>query len=569
MATMIQYEIQNNELETSLSGEQLLHLPQLNKGSAFTAEERRSFGLLGRLPYRVETLDEQAARAYKQFSQQETPEKKAIFIGELYNTNQVLVYKLISKHVEEMTPIVYTPHVASTVETFSNEFRKPRGLYISYEDKDAIEEILDNRSVEQVDMIVVTDGERILGIGDQGAGGIGIPIGKLMLYSLFGGINPLNTLPIVLDLGTNNKRHLDDPEYLGWRHPRLEREEYDDFISKFVDALNKKLPGVFLQWEDFSKNNAPRILKKYRDKICSFNDDIQGTAAVTLAALLAALKVNGTKITDQRVVLLGAGSASTGISDLIVSGMMRAGMSEQEARGCFWILNSKGLITEKSENMIESQTPYLRDSASLANWTLQNSNKIDLLDVVKNVKPTILIGCSTVSGSFTEEIIKEMASHVDQPIIFPLSNPTSKCEALPKDLIKWTDGKALIATGSPFDPVEYNGRSYKIGQCNNALTFPGIGLGTVSAKATAISDEMIWVACATLCKQIPDTTDPTEALVPSMSQAAHAAQEIGYAVAEQARKEGLSNIPESADIRTLVDAHIWRPEYLPYKRKRS
>lgn len=564
---MIPYKINRElNLETSLFGDQLLQLPQLNKGTAFTIQERRDFGLLGRLPYRVETLEEQTERAYKQFSLLPTPEKKAIFLSELYNTNQILAYKLISEHVAEMTPIVYTPHVASTVETFSNEFRKPRGIYISYQDKDAIEEILENRDNTQVDMIVVTDGERILGIGDQGVGGIGIPIGKLMLYSLFGGINPLNTLPIVLDVGTNNKKHLDNPQYLGWRHPRIEKAEYDDFINKFVNALNKKLPGVFLQWEDFSKTNAPRILKQYRDKICSFNDDIQGTAAVTLAALLAAIKINGTKLIDQRVVLLGAGSASTGVADLIVSGMMRAGMSEQEARNRFWILNSKGLITDKSEDMIPSQLPYLRDSASLKNWKLVDSHNITLFDVVKNVKPTILIGCSTVPGSFTEEIIKEMASHVDQPIIFPLSNPTSKCEALPEDLIKWTDGKALVATGSPFAPVSYKGRSYSIAQCNNALTFPGIGLGTVVAKAKKISNEMIWVACEALHHKVTESKDPTKPLLPSITEAASAAREIGYAVAEQARKEGLSTIPNDVDIRALVNEHIWKPTYLPYIR---
>ncbi len=566
---MINYKIRLDSgeriLETNLSGEQLLHLPQLNKGSAFTAQERRDFGLLGRLPCRVESLDEQVDRAYAQFSRLATPEEKAVFISELYNINQVLVYKMISEHVMEMTPIVYTPHVATTVSTFSNEFRKPRGLYISYEDRDSIEEILENRATE-TDMIVVTDGERILGIGDQGVGGIGIPIGKLMLYSLFGGIDPMKTLPIVLDVGTNNQEHLDDPRYLGWRHPRISREEYDKFIAKFVAALNKKLPGVFLQWEDFSKNNAPRILREYRDKICSFNDDIQGTAAVTLAALLAAFKANGTKLTGQRFVILGAGSASTGIADLIVSGMVRAGMSEQDARRCFWILNSKGLITEKSENMIPSQTPYLRDSNELANWELTDANKVTLLDVVKNVKPTVLIGCSTVPGSFTEEIIKEMASHVDKPIIFPLSNPTSKCEALPVDIINWTDGKALVATGSPFDPVIYKGNTYSIAQCNNALTFPGIGLGTVASKATRISDEMIWVACESLHNKVASSNDSTKPLLPSISEGADAAKEIGYAVAEQARKEGLATVPDDVDIRTLVDERIWKPQYCSYKK---
>ncbi len=548
-------------VETTLKGDELLNTPQLNKGTAFTVEERKKFNLLGKLPQRVETLNEQVVRAYKQLKSYDNPKQKNIFLNELYNTNQLLFYKLASDHIEEITPLIYTPQVAINCQTFSNEFRRPHGLYISYPDKDHLAKIIDNRSCEEIDLIVVTDGERILGIGDQGVGGIGIPIGKLMLYSLFGRIDPMRTLPIVLDVGTNNKKLLDDPMYLGWRHPRLTGSKYLNFIDEFVAVLKRKLPNVLLQWEDFGRTNAPVILERHRKKICSFNDDIQGTAVTTLAAILAAIKASKQKLTDQRIVILGAGSAATGIANLITIGMQRAGLTQAKARERFWLLDIDGLITEESKNIISTQKPYLRKVAEVKNWQVKNRKAISLLEVIKNVKPTILIGCSTAANSFTQEVVTKMAKHVARPIIFPLSNPTANSEAKPSDLIKWTDGHALIATGSPFEPVIHKNKKYVIAQCNNALAFPGIGLGVVASKSREVSDEMLWVTTETLYKEAPCLKNSNAPLLPPITEAARVAQKIAGKVAAVALKNGLSALPADTNINDLIKQNIWKIAY--------
>jgi malate dehydrogenase (oxaloacetate-decarboxylating) len=545
----------NKTLKISLQGDALLNCNLLNKGTAFTQEERHQLHLLGRLPLRVEEIEEQVARVYAQFQSLTSPKQQNIFLTDLYGTNQTLFFKLVAAHIEEMTPVIYTPHVATACQTFSEEFRRPYGLYISYPEKDHIAEMLDNRLTKDVDLIVVTDGERILGIGDQGVGGIGIPVGKLILYSLFGGIDPKRTLPIVLDVGTNNAQRLENPLYLGWRNPRITGKQYDEFIEAFVTAVKQKLPNVFLQWEDFGKDNAAKNLTKYRNQICSFNDDIQGTAVVTLGALLASIKTIKQKVSAQRIVMLGAGSASVGIAELICQAMMREGMSEKQAHQNFWLINATGLVTTKSHKLSPQQQPFARDDSEI----------ISFADVVKMVKPTVLIGCSTVGGAFTKEIVCTMANHVERPIIFPLSNPTANCEALPEDLIHWTDGKALIATGSPFAPVTYKGKTFITAQCNNAFVFPGIGLGTIVAQAKQVSDEMLWAASQALLNEAPSLNDPHAPLLPAIANAPAIARKIAYAVAQQAIKEGLAGIDANADIQTLIDNHYWQPEYVRYQ----
>jgi malate dehydrogenase (oxaloacetate-decarboxylating) len=568
---MLDFEIKRDEstnetwIETPLSGKPLLMIPQLNKGTAFTNEERRIFGLIGKLPTRVEELGEQAMRAYLQYKSYDTLRQKNLFLHNLHNSNQVLFYELIKNHMEEMMPIIYTPIVGTAVIEHSKQFRNPRGLYISYQDQDCITEILKNRSNPEIDLIVVSDGEGVLGIGDQGVGAMDIPIAKLMVYTISGGINPLRTLPILLDVGTNNQVLLDDPLYLGWRHPRVIGEGYDKFIEKFVEAIKATFPNVFLHWEDFGRKNARRHLDKYRYEICTFNDDIQGTGVVTLAALLAAVKVTGLKLSGQRIIIYGAGTAGIGIADQICDAMRCEGMTEEQACSSFWILDRSGLITEKSLTLSPDQKKYARKANETANWSTAPSF-ISLEDVVRNIHPTILIGTSTSSGAFTENIVKEMALHIDRPIIFPLSNPTERSEAKPDDLIKWTKGKALIATGSPFSPTEYEGKRIPIAQCNNALVFPGIGLGVLAIKAKFVTDGMLWAACKKTMLCSPILHDPNEALLPTFSQSAALSREIAIAVANEAIKEGIAQVDTSIPVERLIDNIIWEPHYIPYRK---
>lgn len=552
-------------LETSVCGKPLLTTPQLNKSTAFTYEERKEFGLLGKLPRRVETLDEQVKRAYQQFSSYPTRLQQNIYLNNLHDKNQVLFYKLLSHHLAEMLPTIYTPIVGTAVKRFSHEYRQPRGLYISHAEKNNLDEILSNRSNPDIDLIVVTDGEGILGIGDQGVGGMDIPVAKLMVYTLCGGIDPTRTLPIFLDVGTNNQTLLDDPFYLGCRHPRIPTNDYDDFLETFISAIHKKFPKVFLHWEDFGPHNAQRMLSKYENTLCTFNDDIQGTGAVTLAALLAACEITGKKLQDHQIVVFGAGSAGTGISEQILSSFIRLGLKKEAALKHFWLIDKQGLILENDPMLTVSQKIFARNLKDIKGWNSSSTNP-SLTDTLRQVKPTILIGCSAVTGAFSQDIIEKMSSFCDRPIIFPLSNPDEKCEAVPKDIITWSKGKALIATGTAFEAVEYQNRMIQIAQCNNALVFPGIGLGILAVGAKKLIGEMIWEACQALSEFSPSKKDSFLPLLPSLDTAQEVAKAIAVAVAKCAIKNDLAT-KKLENIEEVVEDMFWTPRYLPYRKK--
>lgn len=570
---MLDFKLYRNEqtgethIETSLCGKPLLTTPQLNKGTAFTNEERKDFGLLGKLPHRVETLDEQVKRAYLQYSSYTTRLQQNIYLNNLHDKNQVLFYKLISRHLGEMLPTIYTPIVGTAVKRFSHEYRQPRGLYIAHTDKNQIEEIINNRSNPEIDLVVVTDGEGVLGIGDQGIGGMDIPVAKLMVYSLCGGIDPLRTLPVFLDVGTNNQDLLNDPMYLGCRHPRINNEDYNDFIRTFVNAIHKQFPNAFLHWEDFGRGNARRILDQFQDELCTFNDDIQGTGAVTLAALLAACDVTGTKLKDQRIVVFGAGSAGTGISDQIIDAMIRDGLSQEEAHKRFWLIDKQGLLLQHDTDLTDAQRPYAREEAEIKNWMTVQKQNPSLTDTIKHVKPTILIGCSAQPGAFSQDIIEIMSAHCERPIVFPLSNPDEKCEAKPADIINWSRGKALIATGTEFPPVEYQNRMIQIAQCNNALVFPGIGLGVLAVSATKLTKEMILAAAQTLGQFSPCKKDSFLPLLPSLNNAQTVAKKIAIAVAQCAIDSGYAQRHQDKNLEQLIERMFWEPRYLPFRKK--
>ncbi|KTD23398.1 malate oxidoreductase [Legionella lansingensis] len=553
-------------VETSICGKPLLTTPQLNKSTAFTQEERQAFGLLGKLPHRVETLDEQVKRAYLQYASYSTRLKQNIYLNNLHDKNQVLFYKLISKHLGEMLPTIYTPIVGTAVKRYSHEYRQPRGLYITHLDKNHIEEILNNRSNPEIDLIVVTDGEGVLGIGDQGIGGMDIPVAKLMVYTLCGGIDPTRTLPVFLDVGTNNQDLLNDPLYLGCQHPRINTEEYDDFILAFVNAVHKYFPKAFLHWEDFGRSNARRILDKFQDKLCTFNDDIQGTGAVTLAALLAACDVTGKKLDDHRIVVFGAGSAGTGISDQIVDAMVRRGLSLEEAYERFWLIDRQGLLIDSDLELTEAQKPYARKANEIADWCCHSREYPSLTDTVRQIKPTILIGCSAQPGAFSQDIIEIMSSTCERPIIFPLSNPDDRCEAQPRDIMTWSKGRALIATGTAFPAVEYQNRLLEIAQCNNALVFPGIGLGILAVEASKLSKKMIWAAAEALSEFSPCKKESFLPLLPSLDEAQTVAKQIALAVAHTAIKENLAQRNQKADLEKVIKDMFWEPRYLPFKK---
>lgn len=561
---MLDFKITKNNndihLETSLTGKELLTISQLNKGTAFTAEERHAFGLKGKLPDHIETLEQQIFRAYQQFQQFETKKQKNIYLNVLHNTNQTLFYAIVKQHLTEMMPLIYTPMVGMRVKEYSREFRHVRGLYITHNDIDSIEEILNNRTNPEINLIVVTDGERVLGLGDQGVGGIEISVSKLMIYSLAGAIDPNHTLPIFLDVGTNNQELLNDPFYLGLRHPRITGQAYDDFIAAFVGGVKRKFPQVFLHWEDFGRCNAPRNLNRFRDAICSFNDDVQGTGIVALAALLSAVKKLKSKLTEQRIVIFGAGSAGTGVANQIYSAMIADGLSEKETRKCFWLVDKPGLITQYLPDLTLEQIPYARTKEEITAWQAQNQQYISLLEVIEHVKPTVLIGTSAFPGAFNETIVKTMAKYTARPIIFPLSNPNENSEATATDLINWTNNQVLIATGSPFDPVEYQGQIVQIPQCNNAFAFPGIGLGAISVKAKKVSDSMLLAAAHALSEwNLKDNY-----LIPPIDKLDEVAKEIALAVANKAMQEGLAEITEN--IEEAIEKNRWLPKYLTYKR---
>ncbi|HVX13931.1 MAG TPA: NAD-dependent malic enzyme [Pirellulales bacterium] len=546
---------------TALRGMELLNHQGWNKGTAFSEEERSRLGLHGLLPPYVESLDQQLVRAYEALQRKDDDLERHIYLRALQDANEVLFYRLLLEHIEELTPLVYTPVVGLACEQFSHIYRRPRGMFISYPLRDSVAELLRSRPNSAVDVIVVTDGERILGIGDQGAGGLGIPIGKLSLYTLIGGIHPSRTLPIVLDVGTNNPERLRDPEYLGWRHERITGQAYFDFVDQFVRAVQHELPGTCLQWEDFATPHARPILERYRDELLTFNDDIQGTAAVALGAILAAVKVTGKKLRDQQIVMLGAGSAGIGVADFLRAAMRDEGLSDVEARSRFWIVDKDGLLHSERPELSAEQRVYAQPRARLAQWPRTANGQVGLADVIGQIDATILIGLSTARGAFGEGLVREMARKVSRPIIFPLSNPTAKSEATADDLIRWTEGRALVATGSPFEPVRYEGRTIKIAQCNNIYIFPAIGLGVVAARARRVTDAMVLASARALAEKSPALKDPGASLLPALSDLRNVAVYIAIAVGREAQQAGLAPKTSEEELRERVTAAQWEPSY--------
>lgn len=547
-----------------LRGMELLDTPLLNKGTAFTNAERTALGLHGLLPPQVETLEEQVARAYGAFKRKTDDLERHIYLRSLQDRSEVLFYGLVLEHMEELMPYVYTPVVALGCQEFSHIYRRPRGIFIPYPLRDSIPQLLRHRPNPDVDVIVVTDGERILGIGDQGVGGLGIPIGKLALYTLIGGIPPERTLPIILDVGTNNVDRLRDPEYLGWRHERLTGTEYFEFIEQFVRAVRQELPNTLLQWEDFSAIHARAILERYRDQLLTFNDDVQGTGAITLSVVLSALNVTGTRMRDQTVVILGAGSASIGVADCLSAAMQADGVGPAEARGRFYLVNTKGLLHSKRTDLRPEQQTYVQPWEKVAAWRRSGDAPIGLSDVVHNVPATILIGLSTLAGAFTEPIVRELAQKTARPIVLPLSNPTAKAEAKPADVIRWTDGRALVATGSPFDPVAFGDRVYPISQCNNVYIFPALGLGAVASNARRVTDGMILAAARALADHSPARSNPLAPLLPPLKELRQVAIEIAVAVGERGQDEGVAPRTSQSELREGVLAARWTPTYPCY-----
>ena len=554
-------------IETSLMGYDLVNSPMLNKGTAFAEAERDLFHLHGLLPPHIGSLDDQVARRLKVLRAFETDFERYAFLRDLQDNNETLFYALMVSHIEELLPLVYTPTVGEGCQRFSEIWRKPRGVFLSYPNKHRIREILADPRFDRVRVIVVSDGERILGLGDQGAGGMGISIGKLALYTGCAGIHPDETLPVLLDVGTNNKERLDDPIYVGWRHERVTGAEYDAFVEEFVAAVHDRWPDVLLQWEDFAGSNASRLLERYRDRLCTFNDDIQSTAAVAAATLMAAVNVTGVPLTEQRIALLGAGSAGCGIAALLLRAMIEAGANEDEARRRFFAVDRFGLLVEGMENITPAQAPFVQKRDVAAGWKLVKPNEIGLQDVVLNAKPTVLIGVSGQAGAFSEQVVRTMAQHVDRPVIFPLSNPTSRSEATAEQLVTWTDGRALIGTGSPFAPVEYGGKTYAINQTNNSYIFPGMGLGILAAGARRVSDAMFMAAGKVVAGMSPAVTDHQARLLPPISQLREVSIAVAKAVARQAQADGLAAPCDGSVLDERIEAYVWVPRYRPYKKR--
>jgi malate dehydrogenase (oxaloacetate-decarboxylating) len=566
MATQL-HEIANQQaLQVPLSGFDLINSPRLNKGTAFSEQERDVFDLHGLLPPHVGTLDEQIGRRMHALDRQPTPFSKYAFLRDLQDTNETLFYALVVRNVEQMLPLVYTPTVGEGCQRFSEIWRKPRGLFLSYPDRHRITQILNHSRYDDVKCIVVSDGERILGLGDQGAGGMGIPIGKMALYTALGGIHPENCLPILLDVGTNNQERLDDPIYIGWRNKRVRGQEYDDFVETFVSAVKARWPHVLLQWEDFAGANAARLLARYRNQLCTFNDDIQGTAAITTATLISAINVTGVPLEQQKIVVFGFGSAGLGITNLLAQFIEDRGLSKEEARARFYAIDQYGLITESRQNVTPEQLPYARKEQEVQSWSPSNG-EITLMDVVRNVKPTVLIGVSGQPGTFTEQVVREMGKYTSRPVIFPLSNPTSRSEATPQDLMNWTEGRALIGTGSPFPPVEYGGKKTPVAQTNNSYIFPGLALGIIASRARLVTDSMVKAAAKELIRHLPTQKDKQGPLLPSISKARELGRFIGEAVGRQAIQDGQAQISGEDALNRELDTNIWEPQYVPYVRK--
>lgn len=549
-------------------GPELVRDPLLNKGTAFSDRERDVYGLHGLLPPHVGTLEGQLDRRIKAFRSYDTPFEQYVFLRALQDRNETLFYALLGAHLEEMLPIVYTPTVGEGCVRFSDVWNQPRGLFLSWPQRHRIEQILADPRLDATEVIVVSDGERILGLGDQGAGGMGIPIGKLSLYTACAGLHPSTTLPILLDVGTDNEARLADPLYLGWRQKRVRGQEYDDFVEAFVSAVTRRWPNVLLQWEDFAQANAGRMLERYRDRLCTFNDDIQGTAAVAAGTLLAAMQSTGGSLVDQRIVVFGAGTAGIGIASLLFRLLVDAGVPEAEARRRFYAIDRPGLLVDDMPDVLPFQRPFAQPRATVSGWALRDPSRIDLLDVMTNARPTVLIGVSGRAGAFTEDAVRAMASHVERPVIFPLSNPTSNSEAAPADLLAWTDGRAIVGTGSPFPPVlDAQGAVRKIDQTNNSYIFPGVGLGVLAVSARRVTDRMFESAARALAEISParTRTTPSATLLPPVTQLRAVAAVVARAVARTAREEGLCASYSDVEIDARIDAKMWRPAYRPYR----
>ncbi|WP_105902702.1 NAD-dependent malic enzyme [Vibrio gangliei] len=552
-------------LYITYAGPVLMATPLLNKGSGFTFEERKEFNLEGLLPEATETIQEQVERAYLQYKAFESDMDKHIYLRNIQDTNETLFYRLVQNHISEMMPIIYTPTVGAACENFSNIYRRGRGLFISYPNRDRIDDLVNNATSQNVKVIVVTDGERILGLGDQGIGGMGIPIGKLSLYTACGGISPAYTLPIVLDVGTNNPQRLADPMYMGWRHPRITGAEYDKFVEDFMQAIKRRWPDALIQFEDFAQKNAMPLLERYKDKFCCFNDDIQGTAAVTVGSLIAACHAAGSKLSEQRITFVGAGSAGCGIAEAIIAQMVSEGLTDKQARSQVYMVDRWGLLQQGMKNLLDFQQKLVQEDSNLEHWEGEEQG-YSLLDVMRNAKPTVLIGVSGVPGLFSQEVIETMHAHCERPIIFPLSNPTSRVEGTPQDIFEWTQGKALIATGSPFTPVKYEGKDYPIAQCNNSYIFPGIGLGVLAVSASRVTDEMLMESSRALATCSPLALKGRGALLPPLEEIHSVSKKIAFAVAKKAIEQGVALSITDEAIEAAIDNGFWQPEYRRYKR---
>jgi malate dehydrogenase (oxaloacetate-decarboxylating) len=548
---------------TKLRGRHVLSDPRLNRGTAFSYAERHEFGITGLVPPAHVTLDQQVARVYAQYQRQPDDIAKNVLLTEVHDRNEVLFYRLLISHLPEMLPIVYTPTISQAIKSYSHEYRRPRGVYLSVDHPDLIEESLRATGMEDLDLIVATDAGAILGIGDWGIGGMRIAVGKLAVYGAAGGLDPDRSIAVMLDVGTDRQSLLDDPLYMGNRHPRVSAEEYDKFLDSFVKSVSRLFPHAMLHWEDIGLSNARRLLDRYRDKMLTFNDDIQGTGAVNLAAVLAAVKATGTSLRDHRIVIYGAGTAGTGIADQLRNQMLADGLTEEQARARFWALDKFGLVTADVEGLSDAQRRCARNPAEVADWRLDGDvGGIGLAEVVGEVHPTILIGTSTRSGAFTEEIVRLMAAHVRRPVILPMSNPTELAEAQPADLIRWTEGRALVATGSPFGPVSYDGLTYQIGQANNALVFPGIGLGVVASRASRVTDLML-SAAAHAVAELTDTSALGAGLLPPVEKLRETSVAVAVAVARAAWEDGVARADAPPDLIRRVREVMWQPVYRP------
>ncbi|QMA40954.1 NAD-dependent malic enzyme [Citrobacter freundii] len=558
--------VTNDVLYVPFTGKLLLESPLLNKGSSFTQQERHDFNLSGLLPCAIENIDEQAERAYQQYLEAESQNARHIYLRNIQDTNETLFYYLLKNHLPEMLPIVYTPVVGAACEKFSWIYRRARGVFISWPDRDRIDDILHDIPRHDIKVIVVTDGERILGLGDQGVGGMGIPIGKLSLYTVCGGVNPANTLPILLDVGTNNTRLLDDPRYIGWRHPRITGEDYFAFIGMFIAAVKRRWPNVLLQFEDFAQHTAVPLLDRYRDELCCFNDDIQGTASVALATVVAACRGSGRDFRQQSIVIVGAGAAGCGIARHIIACRISEGMSQAEARRTIFMVDRDGLVMTTNHGLADFQQPLAQPPVALSDWLCEGQTP-SLLEVIHNAKPSVMLGVSGQAGLFSQEVISTMYQYCDRPIVMPLSNPTSRMEARPEDIVRWTEGRAIIATGSPCDAVEFNGCSIPVAQCNNVYVFPAIGLGAIASGAARITEAMLMAASRALADASPLVHNGEGALLPEIGTICDVTRRIAFEVGKTAQQSGVAEKMSDDALLQSINDNFWLPHYRPYKRR--